>query len=156
MVTTHRNGDTRGNANVRLQPGAHRAVAREPRPGHEWPVHGPEASDPRRTTGAKTGERREAPLVYSTDGDRLVIVASKGGAPTNPSWYHNIAANPAVTVEVDGERFPARAVIADETERRRLYDAHASIYPAFAEYETRTERVIPVIVLQREAASVAA
>ena len=108
------------------------------------------------TTGAKTGERREAPLVYSTDGDRLVIVASKGGAPTNPSWYHNIAANPAVTVELDGERFPARAIIVDEVERRRLYDAHASIYPAFAEYETRTDRVIPVIVLQRGAASVAA
>jgi deazaflavin-dependent oxidoreductase (nitroreductase family) len=108
------------------------------------------------TTGAKTGQRRETPLVYSTDGDRFVIVASKGGAPSHPAWYHNIAADSAVTVEVDGERFAATATIAGSTERRRLYDAHAALYPTFAEYEARTDRVIPVIVLQREAASVAA
>ncbi len=108
------------------------------------------------TTGAKTGQRRETPLVYSTDGDRFVVVASKGGAPSNPAWYHNIAAESAVTVEVDGERFPATATIADAAERRRLYDAHAALYPTFTEYEARTDRVIPVIALQRRAASVAA
>jgi deazaflavin-dependent oxidoreductase (nitroreductase family) len=108
------------------------------------------------TTGAKTGERREIPLAYTRDGDRLVVVASKGGAPSHPAWYHNVVANPAVTVEVDGERFHATATVADGPERRRLYDQHAALHPSFAEYETRTERVIPVIVLQRTAASAAA
>jgi len=108
------------------------------------------------TTGAKTGKRRESPLAYTRDGDRLVVVASKGGAPSHPAWYHNIVANPDVTVEVDGERFDARATVADGSERRRLYDQHADLHPSFTEYETRTERVIPVIVLQRKAASAAA
>lgn len=108
------------------------------------------------TTGARTGQRRETPLAYTRDGDRFVIVASKGGAPTNPAWYHNIVAHPAVTLEVNGERFEATATIADGAERRRLYDQHASVFPGFIEYETRTDRVIPVIVLQRKAASVAA
>ena len=108
------------------------------------------------TTGAKTGERRETPLAYTRDGDRLVIVASKGGAPSHPAWYHNVVANPAVTVEVDGERFEATATVADGSERRRLYDQHAALHPSFTEYETRTDRVIPVIVLQRKAASAAA
>jgi len=108
------------------------------------------------TIGAKTGEGREAPLAYSRDGDHLVIVASKGGAPSHPAWYHNLVANPAVTVDVDGERYEATATVADGAERRRLYDQHAALHPAFAEYETRTARVIPVIVLQRNAASVAA
>jgi deazaflavin-dependent oxidoreductase (nitroreductase family) len=108
------------------------------------------------TTGAKTGERRESPLAYTRDGDRLVVVASKGGAPSHPAWYHNIVAHPGVTVEVDGERFDATATVADGSERRRLYDQHAELHPSFTEYETRTERVIPVIVLQRKAASAAA
>ena len=108
------------------------------------------------TTGAKTGQRRESPLAYTRDGDRLVIVASKGGAPTHPAWYHNIVAHPAVTVEVNGERFDATAAIAEGTERRRLYDQHAALHPSFADYETRTDRVIPVIVLQRTASSIAA
>lgn len=108
------------------------------------------------TTGAKTGQRRETPLAYTRDGDRLVIVASKGGAPTHPAWYHNIVADPAVRVEVNGERFDATAMIPEGTERRRLYDQHAALHPSFIDYETRTDRVIPVIVLQRKAASVAA
>ena len=108
------------------------------------------------TTGAKTGEKREMPLAYTRDGDRFVVVASKGGAPTHPAWYHNLVADPAVTVEVDGKRFDATASIADGVERRRLYDQHAALHPSFREYETRTERVIPVIVLQRKAASAAA
>lgn len=108
------------------------------------------------TTGAKSGERREMPLAYTRDGDRLVVVASKGGAPTHPAWYHNIVANRSVTVEVEGERFAATASIPDGAERRRLYDQHAALHPSFREYEERTERVIPVIVLQRKAASAAA
>src|SRR6266850_8378172 len=101
------------------------------------------------TKGAKTGEERTSPLAYSRDGDRFVIVASKGGAPTNPAWYHNLRTHPDVTVEVGPERFRARATIARDAERRRLYDQHAAKMPAFAEYEKRTARKIPVVVLER-------
>jgi deazaflavin-dependent oxidoreductase (nitroreductase family) len=108
------------------------------------------------TTGAKTGQRRESPLVFSRDGDSIVIVASMGGAPRHPAWYHNLVAHPRVTVEANGETFTAMAKVVDEVERRRLYDAHAMLHPSFTEYEHKTSRVIPVIVLQREASSVAA
>ena len=108
------------------------------------------------TTGAKTGAVRLTPLVYSRDGDDLVIVASMGGAPRHPGWYHNLVANPLVTVEVNGTRFETRTVVVDEAERRRLYDRHAELHPSFKTYEARTSRVIPVIVLQREASSAAA
>jgi deazaflavin-dependent oxidoreductase (nitroreductase family) len=108
------------------------------------------------TTGAKSGETRESPLAYSRDGNDVVIVASMGGAPTNPAWYHNLVANPRVKVEANGETFEADAVVVDAEERRRLYDQHADLHPSFTEYEARTERVIPVIVLQRKAASAAA
>src|SRR5947209_19395530 len=73
------------------------------------------------TIGAKSGQPRTTPLAYTTDGDHLVVIASKAGAPTNPDWYHNILANPVVTVEVGNERFQARAVVAEEQERKRLY-----------------------------------
>ena len=102
------------------------------------------------TTGAKTGTTRTTPLVYSRDGDDVVIVASKGGAPTHPAWYHNIVANPHVTVEIDGERYDAHATVTDPAERRRLYDQHAELHPGFIEYETKTDRVIPVIVIRRD------
>jgi deazaflavin-dependent oxidoreductase (nitroreductase family) len=108
------------------------------------------------TVGAKSGEVRETPLVYSRDGDRIVIVASMGGAPRHPSWYHNLVAQPRVTVEIDGQRYPAIAEVADGAERRRLYDQHAAINPSFLEYEARTSRVIPVITLRRAASSAAA
>jgi deazaflavin-dependent oxidoreductase (nitroreductase family) len=101
------------------------------------------------TTGAKSGGPRETPLAYTRDGDDLVIVASMGGAPRNPAWYHNLVANPRVTVEVGGETFQAEARVTDPDERRRLYDRHAEIFPGFVEYEARTDRVIPVIVLKR-------
>jgi deazaflavin-dependent oxidoreductase (nitroreductase family) len=108
------------------------------------------------TTGARTGEKREIPLAYTVDGDTIVIVASKGGAPAHPAWYHNVVANPNVIVEVNGDRFEATAKVATGDERRRLYDGHVAVHPGFADYEKRTERVIPVIVLQRKAASAAA
>lgn len=107
------------------------------------------------TTGARTGDHRESPLVYSRDGDAYVIIASKGGAPTHPAWYFNILADPRVTIEVDGETFTTKARVTGESERRRLYDQHAAIHPTFAEYETKTTRVIPVIVLEREASAAA-
>jgi deazaflavin-dependent oxidoreductase (nitroreductase family) len=101
------------------------------------------------TTGAKSGKERIIPIVYTRDGDRLVIAASKGGAPTNPDWYANVVANPEVTIELPGEKFPARATVVDRTERDRLYAAHAAAMPGFAEYETKTDRVIPIVVLER-------
>lgn len=101
------------------------------------------------TTGAKSGQQRTTPLVYTTDGDNLVIIASKGGAPTNPAWYHNIVANPTVTVELPGETYQARARVAEGAERERLYNAQAALMPAFAEYQEKTSRQIPVIVLER-------
>jgi deazaflavin-dependent oxidoreductase (nitroreductase family) len=101
------------------------------------------------TTGVKSGQPRIAPLIYTTDGDRLVIIASKGGAPTHPDWYHNIAANPDVTVEVGTETFPARAEIAAEPERTRLFNRVMEIWPPLRQYEQNTERTMPVIILSR-------
>jgi len=101
------------------------------------------------TRGAKTGRERTNPLAYTRDGDRIFVIASKGGAPTNPDWYRNLRANPRVTVEVGPERFVANARVAKGDERRRLYDLQASRMPAFKEYEQRTSREIPVVVLER-------
>jgi deazaflavin-dependent oxidoreductase (nitroreductase family) len=101
------------------------------------------------TKGARSGDVRENPLVYSRDGDHYVIVASKGGAPTHPSWYHNLVKQPEVTLEVGKEKFAARAHIADGDEYERLYTQHAGINPTFHDYRKRTTRKIPVIVLER-------
>ena len=101
------------------------------------------------TVGAKSGESRINPVAYVSDGDRLVIIASKGGAPTNPDWYHNIVANPLVTVEVGTETFQARAEVSVEPERTRLYDKMVAVMPGFAAYRERTTRVIPVVILKR-------
>jgi deazaflavin-dependent oxidoreductase (nitroreductase family) len=100
------------------------------------------------TTGAKTGQPRLAPVVYSRDGDRLVIVGSKGGAPVHPAWYLNLVANPIVTVEAGGETFQARATVVEGAERGRLYAQHAAEYPGFLEYQQKTTRRIPVILLE--------
>lgn len=102
------------------------------------------------TIGAKTGQERINPVAYVRDGDRLVIVASKGGAPTNPDWYYNLLAHPLVTVEVGIEQFQARAKIASEPERTRYYHQMIEMLPSFAEYQQKTKRVIPVIVLTPE------
>ncbi|HEX9036000.1 MAG TPA: nitroreductase family deazaflavin-dependent oxidoreductase [Ktedonobacterales bacterium] len=101
------------------------------------------------TIGAKSGKERINPIAYSQDGDHLVIVASKGGAPSNPDWYFNILANPIVTVEVGSERFQARARVAKGEERDRLYADHAELMPGFKDYQRKTERRIPVIILER-------
>lgn len=99
------------------------------------------------TIGAKSGQERVNPAAYVRDGDRYVIIASKGGAPTNPNWYHNLLANPLVTVEVGTETFQARATVAQEPERTRLYDKMVQMMPGFDEYRRRTTRIIPVMVL---------
>lgn len=100
-------------------------------------------------TGAKSGTRRVAPLVYTTDGNRVVIIASKGGSPTNPDWFHNLVANPEATVELPEETYTARARVTEGEERDRLFDAQAAKMPNFAEYQRNTERRIPVVVLER-------
>jgi len=99
------------------------------------------------TTGAKSGKPHVNPVAYVRDGDRLVIIASKGGAPTHPDWYYNVVAHPLVTVEVGAEQFKARAAVAMEPERARLYAKMVAIMPGFADYERKTTRVIPVIIL---------
>lgn len=101
------------------------------------------------STGAKSGRAYTTPLVYTKDGDRLVIIASKGGAPTNPDWYHNLAAHPTATVELPGERFQAKVVVTAGAERDRLFNEQAKQMPNFAEYQRNTTRKIPVIVLER-------
>jgi deazaflavin-dependent oxidoreductase (nitroreductase family) len=102
------------------------------------------------TIGAKSGQKHVNPVAYIADGDRFVIIASKGGAPTNPDWFFNLAANPAVEVEVGTEHFAARASIAGEPERTRLYGKMVEMMPGFAEYQKKTTRVIPVVILVRE------
>jgi deazaflavin-dependent oxidoreductase (nitroreductase family) len=101
------------------------------------------------TTGAKSGQQRVAPLAYTRDDGRYVVIASKGGAKTNPDWYHNLLANPEVTVEVGTESFPARATVPKGAERQRLFDQMASYMPNFAEYQKNTPRQLPVIILER-------
>lgn len=101
------------------------------------------------TTGAKSGLSRTNPVAYITDGERLVVTASKAGAPTNPDWYYNIVANPEVNVEVGTAQFQVHATIATEPERTQLYEKMATRNPGFAAYEHQTTRIIPVIILTR-------
>jgi deazaflavin-dependent oxidoreductase (nitroreductase family) len=101
------------------------------------------------TTGAKSGEHRENPLAYSRTGEDLVVIASKGGAPAHPAWFHNLVANPKVKVEVEGEAFDAQARVAHGDEHDRLYAAHAELMPVFNDYRQRTSRKIPVVVLKK-------
>ncbi len=103
------------------------------------------------TVGAKSGQERVNPVACVKDGDRLVIIASKGGAPTNPDWYYNLLAHPLVSVEVGTEKFQARAEVASEPERTRLYNKMVEMMPGFSEYREKTTRVIPVITLTRVA-----
>jgi deazaflavin-dependent oxidoreductase (nitroreductase family) len=101
------------------------------------------------TTGAKSGQPRTIPLVYTKDGERIVIIASKGGAPTNPDWYYNLVANPNATVELPGETFQVKAVIAQGAERDRLFNQQAELMPGFADYQRNTTRQLPVVILER-------
>ena len=98
-------------------------------------------------TGAKSGIRRVNPVAYFRDGDRYLIVASKGGAPTNPDWYHNLLANPRATVEVGTETFEVTAEPVEGPDRGRIWTMITAQNPAFATYEGKTERTIPVVAL---------
>lgn len=100
-------------------------------------------------TGAKTGRTLTRPLVYSRDGDRIVIIASFGGGPRNPPWYYNLVTNPAATVEVGAEKFKVKAAVTSGAERQRLFDAQAKEMPFFSDYEKKARRQIPVLTLTR-------
>lgn len=101
-------------------------------------------------TGARTGQARVNPVAYLRDGDSYAIFASKAGAPTSPDWYHNLKANPSAKIEVGTETIPVHVSEATGEERDRLFDEQKRLRPQFAEYEQKTDRVIPVLVLTPE------
>ena len=101
------------------------------------------------TTGAKTGIERTVPVLYMPDGDRLLIFGSRAGSDKHPDWYHNLLNRPEVTVEVGPDKYQAKATPVTGEERDRLYTKNAAEHPIFAEYQTRTKRVIPVIALTK-------
>jgi deazaflavin-dependent oxidoreductase (nitroreductase family) len=102
--------------------------------------------------GAKSGKKRTIPLLYTRDGDDVVIVASKGGYPKHPAWYHNLRANPDTTIQVGSERRRVHARVAEPAERARLWPKVVDTYGGYADYQRRTEREIPLIILERRAA----
>jgi proline iminopeptidase len=101
------------------------------------------------TKGRKTGNKTTTPLIYAQDGDRYVIVASKGGAPEHPGWYRNIERDPNVELQVKGDVFAARARTAEGEERERLWRLANEVWPHYDEYAQKTDRTIPVVVLER-------
>jgi deazaflavin-dependent oxidoreductase (nitroreductase family) len=103
------------------------------------------------STGAKTGEPRTAIVTYHKDGERYVVAASKGGSPENPAWYHNLVAHPDATIEVDNATFLIRAKEATGAERDRLWNDHVAAHPEFGEYPSKTDRTIPVLLIERVA-----
>ena len=114
--------------------------------GHDWNGVGTLVLT---TTGRRSGEPRRSAMIYGVDGDRYVVIGSQGGLPRHPNWYLNLTANPDVEVQVRGDRFPARARTAEGDERVRLWRLMTSIWPNFDVYQSRTDRVIPVVVLER-------
>ena len=100
-------------------------------------------------TGARTGRERVSPMMYQRVGDSLAVFASKGGAPTNPAWYHNLVAHPNAVVEVGTETVRVVARLARDDEREPIWERQKRDYPGFAEYESRTDRRIPVVILER-------
>ncbi len=101
------------------------------------------------TKGRTSGEQRTTPLIHRVDGDRWVIVGSKGGAPEHPSWYSNLEANPDATIQVKSERIPVRAYTAHGEERSRLWKLMTEVWPPYDEYAQKTKREIPIVVLER-------
>jgi deazaflavin-dependent oxidoreductase (nitroreductase family) len=104
------------------------------------------------TQGRKSGEPRTTPLIHRTDGNRWVIVASKGGAPEHPGWYENLLADADASIQVKDELIPVRASTAEGEERTRLWSLMAEVWPAYDDYQTKTDREIPVVVLTRRSA----
>ncbi len=132
-------------------PGPNQALIDELRSNGGEIAAGPMAGRPLlilTTTGAHSGERREAVLTFTRDGGKYVVAGTAGGSPTTPAWVHNLIADPMVKVEAKGRTFQARAAVVDEAERRRLWDAHVAERPEFADYPAMSGRVIPVITLE--------
>lgn len=113
--------------------------------GHDW--QGAQVLN-LTTTGRKSGEERKTPLIYGRDGGDYLIVASLGGAPKPPAWYLNLRDDPSATIQVWGERIPVRARTAGEEEKPRLWRTMTTVWPAYDEYQAKTERQIPVVVLE--------
>jgi deazaflavin-dependent oxidoreductase (nitroreductase family) len=101
------------------------------------------------TTGHRSGEERTTPLIHRADDGRWVVVASKGGTPENPAWYDNLVANPEVTIQVKGAEIPVTATTAEGDERERLWSLMTEVWPGYDDYQTMTERQIPIVVLTR-------
>lgn len=101
------------------------------------------------TTGRVSGQEHTTPLIHRTDGDRWVVVASKGGAPEHPGWFKNLQANPEVTIEVPGEKAAVRARVAQGEERQRLWSLMTEVWPDYDKYQAKTDRQIPIVVLER-------
>ena len=101
------------------------------------------------TVGAKSGQPRVNPVMYLPDGERWIVFASKAGAPTSPDWFHNLVANPEVSIEVGTDTIDVKASVVQDDERDQLYSRQAALYPQFAEYEQSTTRRIPVVILTR-------
>jgi deazaflavin-dependent oxidoreductase (nitroreductase family) len=101
------------------------------------------------TQGRSSGQLRTTPLIHRTDGDRWVVVASKGGAPAHPSWFENLQADPDATIQVLAEEIPVRASVAEGEERGRLWNLMVEVWPAYDDYQARTDREIPVVILSR-------
>jgi deazaflavin-dependent oxidoreductase (nitroreductase family) len=129
--------------------GGHTAIYRATRGaiGHRIPGVGPHLLLDH--VGAKSGKKRTSPLLYTRDGDDLVVIASKGGNPKHPGWYHNLRANPDTEVQVGSEHRRVHARVADGDERRRMWNRAVAQYGGYAGYQKRTDRQIPVVVLER-------
>ena len=124
----------------------HRYVETDGADGHDWRGYPTLLLT---TTGRTTGQRRRTALIYIMDDTTPVIVASQGGAPTHPSWYRNLVAHPLVEVQIRADRFTARARTASPEDRQRLWPLVVSVYPPYDEYQQKTDREIPLVLLER-------
>lgn len=123
-------------------------VATDGQKGHEWRPNVPTLL--LTTRGRKSGKLRRSALIYGRDGDDYLVVASRGGAQNHPAWYLNLVANPEVEVQVWGERFTATASTASAEEKHRLWETMTKIWPAYNDYQAKTKRDIPVVVLSKK------
>ena len=116
--------------------------------GHDWRNGAPVLL--LTTTGRRSGEQRTTPLIYGRSGEEYLLVASRGGAPEPPAWYRNLTADPHVRVQVKADKFDARARVATPEEKPALWSTMTAIWPAYDEYQSKTDREIPVVVIERE------
>jgi F420H(2)-dependent quinone reductase len=103
------------------------------------------------TVGAKSGTKRTTPLVYVEEGDDVAVIASKGGHPKHPGWFHNLLAHPDTTVQIGRDRRAVHARVPDPEERARLWAKAVAVWPSYRDYQARTEREIPIVILERRA-----